>query len=119
MRGVSQLLIFEARKVKRFAFDDRTAAVEAGLLLVEWRNLFGEEARRIAEPIFAEKSEPGSSECVRPRFGHRVDDRAVDPAVLRVISVRFDLELLDILLAVALVRSAAALVGDVHAVDLV
>src|SRR5439155_1398114 len=24
-------------------------------------------------PSFAEKSEPGSSECVRPRFGHRVD----------------------------------------------
>src|SRR5438128_3178301 len=119
MRGVGELLVFEARKIERLAPDDRATAVEAGLFLVERQHLASEETRRVAESVLAEKAEPGSSEGVGARLGHRVDDGAVHAAVLGVVPVRFDLELLDVLLAVALVRPAAALVGDVHAVDLV
>ena len=56
---------------------------------------------------------------VGARLGHGVDHRAVDAAVLGVVAVGLDLELLDVLHAVALVRAAAALVGDVDAVDLI
>src|SRR3989442_4864 len=82
MRRVGQLLVFEARKIERLAPDDRATAVDAGLFLVERQTLAGEETRRVAESVLAEETEPGSSECVGARLGHRVDDCAVHAAVL-------------------------------------
>ena len=119
----AQLLVLVAREIERLVPDKGAAAVDAGLLLIERRDLSGEERGRVVERtdevIPAVEAEPCSAERVAARLGHGVDHGAVHAAVLGVVAVGFDLELLDVLHAVALVRAAAALVGDVHAVHLI
>ena len=62
---------------------------------------------------------PGAPELIGPGLRDGVDDDAGGAAVLRVVAVGDDLELLDVLLAVALVRAAAAGAADVDTVHLI
>ena len=119
MRRRDQIVVLEAREIERLVPDDRTTGVEAALLLIEGGDLVREEVLRVAELVVAEISEPGAAEPVAPRLGDRVDDGAIHAPVFRVVPVGQHFELFDVLLAVALVRSAAVLVGHVHAVHLV
>ena len=65
------------------------------------------------------KREPGPAQLVGAGLGDGVDHDTRGAAVLRVVAVGDHLELLDVLLAVALVRAAAARAAHVDAVDLV
>src|SRR6476659_9026453 len=119
----TELLVFVTREVEGLVPNDRSAAVDASLLLVERRDGTGVEARRVAERteemILTEKTESGPAHLVGARLGHRVDHGAVDASVFSVVAFRYDLELLDVLHAVALVRPAAALVGHVDPIHLI
>src|SRR5262249_17747098 len=89
------------------------------LLFVERLNPVGEEIWRVAEMAVAQKPKARATHLVRARLGHGIDDHAGCAAVLGVVTVGDNLELLDVLLAVALIRAAAALPTEVHTVDLV
>ena len=115
----ARALVFVAREHERAILLDRSAAVDAALLFVERLHRVGEEIRRVAEVAVAEEREPGSPELIGPGLRDGVDDDARGAAVLGVVAVGDDLELLDVLLAVSLVRAAAARAADVDAVDLV
>jgi hypothetical protein len=88
------------------------------LFLVERRHHAGKRVAGI-EAVVAEKPEASATEVVGSRLGHGVNDRSTDAAMLGVEPVGQHLELGDVLLAVTLVRPAAALVGDVDTIDVV
>src|SRR5260370_21031125 len=73
---------------------------------------------RVAELLVPKIAEAGPPKRIAAGLGDGVDDRAVDPPVLGVIPVGQDLDFLDVLLAVALIRAATALTRDVDAVHL-
>src|SRR5262249_2035422 len=117
------VVVLEAPEVERLVLHERTAAVDAGLLLIKRRDHPRVEVRGVVKEagkvILAEISETGSGKGFGARLGDRVDPGPVDAAVLGVVPVREHLELGHVLLAVLLVGSAAALVADVDTVDLV
>ena len=86
---------------------------------MERLDLVGDEVLGVAQIAVAQKSETRGAKLVRARLGDGVDHHAGGAAVLGVVAVGDDLEFLDVLLAVALIRSAAALAADVDTIHLV
>ena len=117
-RHVAGLILIAGEEEDAVA-QNRTAAVEAHLLFFEGFDPVGDEVLGVAEVAVAQKPETRGAKLVRARFGHGVDHHARGTPVLGVVAVGDDLELLDVLLAVALVRSTAALAADIDTVHLI
>ena|SRR5438094_2510204 len=112
-------LILVAGEVKHLVAPDRAAAIQADLLFVKRFHSAREEALRVRKVAVAEEPEAGRARPVRSRLRDGVDDHTSHASVFRIEAIGNHLELLNVLLAVALVRSAAALAAHVYAVDLV
>ncbi len=97
---------------------DRAADGEAGLRFVEGEHAVRDHVRGV-ELVIAQESEAGGAELIRAGLRHRGDDGAAGAAIFRVEPVGQHLELRDDLLAVALIRAAAALAADILAIHLI
>ncbi len=117
-RDIARLILI-AREEEEPIAQDRATAVESHLLFVERFDLVGDEVLGVAQVAVAEEPKPRGAKLVGARLGHGVDHHAGGAAILGIVPVGDDLEFLDVLLAIALIRSSAALAAHVDTVHLV